>query len=164
MEIHKISIGSDQIDALVYEEFKNVTLWYKCLLKSSILTVQKQRDSLLRRMDQIQPHKGVVPEAFETELDGERFKFAINRLCNVLKVETSYFAAIYKQEQSSFPESKQDESKPRAIDEPQEPLLKKRKTIYHSQEPIIDLTEVGEPADTKQGGSMPKAEEKVSVT
>ena len=96
LAIHKISIGSDKIDALVYEEFKKVTLWYRCLLKSSILTVQKQRDNLLRRMDQIQPHKGVVPEAFETELDGERFKFAVNRLCNVLKVETSYFAAIYK--------------------------------------------------------------------
>ena len=115
-------------------------------------------------MDQIQPHKGVFPEAFETELDGERFKFAINRLCNVLKVETSYFAAIYKQEQSSFPEPNQDESKSKAIDEPQEPLLKKRKTIHHSQEPKIDLTEVGEPADTKQGDSMPKAEEKVSGT
>ena len=164
LAIHRISIGSDQIDALVYEEFKNVTIWYRCLLKSSILTVQRQRDSLLRRIDQIQPHKGVVPEAFETELDGERFKFAINRLCNVLKVETSYFAAIYKQEQSSFPEQKQDESKSKAIDEPQEPLLKKRKTIHHSQEPMIDLTEVGEPADTKQGGSMPKAEEKVSGT
>ena len=115
-------------------------------------------------MDQIQPHKGVVPEAFETELDGERLQFAINRLRNILKVETSYFAAIYKQEQSSFPEPKQDESKSNAIDEPQEPLLKKRKTIHHSQEPMIDLTEVGEPADTKQGGSMPKAEEKVSGT
>ena len=142
LSIHQINIGSDKIEALVYEDFSNTTIWYRCLLKSSILTVQKQRDSLLRRMEQIKPHHGAVPDTFCDVMEGERLKFASNRLCNVLKVDTSYFATIHRLEQASFSDIKPCKRRPKEEEEPVEPEKKKQRTALQSPAPVPELSEV----------------------
>lgn len=106
LAIHQLTIASDQVTALLYEEDSRPTTWYKAIIKPSILTVHKQRDSLLRRIDQVKPYHGVVPKSVDQQLEGDQLKFARSRLSGVLIIDEHYIVSISRVEQASFPKRK----------------------------------------------------------
>ena len=62
--IQHLTIGSDRVIAMLYEEFKNKILWHRITIDPKVLTTQRDATSLIRWMDHIKPFRGVIPEKF----------------------------------------------------------------------------------------------------
>ena len=126
--IHQLIVGSDQVMAIIYMEFKSSVIWYKVTIDSRVLTALKELTSLLRRMSTIKPFNGVIPKRFGRALEGERLKFARNSLHKTLGIEASYLSVIYKTESVSFSED---------TEEIEGPSKKKFKAIHQSPEMLF---------------------------
>ena len=139
--IHELTISSHEIMALLYEEVQSMLIWHKVVLKSNIMSVQKERESLLRRLDQITPYHGVIPASFDNHLKGDRWVFARNRLVKKLQVSAEYVVKISKVEAAGY--SSEDPCGT------QEPAEKKRKTGHgHPVDvilPLMSSTDVSRP-------------------
>ena len=122
LAIHELTISSTEVTTLLYEEFSNKLIWHKVTVKPKIMSAQKDRDSFLRRLDQVRPYHGVVPTSLGRPLEGDRLEFAKSRISGKLRVNVDYFDKIFKVERTGFSECKGDE------EESQEPAKKKMKT------------------------------------
>ena len=110
--IHHLTIGSDKVIAMLYEEFKNKILWHRITIDPKVLTTQRDATSLLRRMDQIKPFRGVIPKKFGKPLEGDHLKFARERLHYSLGIGAEYLATICKKEYASYSEDTEETSEP----------------------------------------------------
>ena len=126
--IHQLIVGSDQVMAIIYMEFKSSVIWYKVTIDSRVLTAPKELTSKLRRMSTIEFFNGVIPKRFGRALEGERLKFARNSLHKTLGIEASYLSVIYKTESISFSED---------TEEIEGPSKKKFKAIHQSPESLF---------------------------
>ena len=80
LAVHELTISSTEVTTLLYEEFSNKLIWHKVIVKPKIMSARKDRDSFLRRLDQIRPYHGVVPTSFRRPLEGDRLEFAESRI------------------------------------------------------------------------------------
>ena len=92
--IHHLAIGSEKILAMLYEEFKNKILWHRITIDPKVLTTQRDATSFFRRMDQIIPFHGVIPEKFGKPLEEDHLKFARERLHDCLGIGAECLATI----------------------------------------------------------------------
>ena len=88
MKIHELSI-TQKVHALVYEEGESIVTWFKVELTSKLLSMQRERESLFRRLMRLQPFQGEVPKQFK-ELDTSNLQLIGNRICKVLGVEERF--------------------------------------------------------------------------
>ena len=109
---HYLTIGNDKIIAILYEAFKNKVLWHKITSDPKVLTVQRDATCLLRRLDQIKPFHGVIPEKSGKPLEGYHLKFARERLHDILGIGAQYLATIYKKGDISYSENSEETSEP----------------------------------------------------
>ena len=88
MKIHELSI-TQKVHALVYEEGESIVTWFKVELTSKLLSMQRERESLFRRLMRLQPFQGEVPKQFK-ELDTSNLQLIGKRICKVLGVEERF--------------------------------------------------------------------------
>ena len=88
MKIHELSI-TQKVHALVYEEGESIVTWFKVDLTSKLLSMQRERESLFRRLMRLQPFQGEVPKQFK-ELDTSNLQLIGKRICKVLGVEERF--------------------------------------------------------------------------
>ena len=110
--IHHLTIGSDKVIAMLYEEFKNKILWHRITTDPKVLTIQRDATSLLRQMDQIKPFRGVIPGEVWKAVEGDHLKFARERLHDSLGIGAEYLATICKKEYASYSEDTEETSEP----------------------------------------------------
>ena len=88
MKIHELSI-TQKVHALVYEEGDSIVTWFKVELTGKLLSMQRERESLFRRLMRLQPFYGEVPKQFK-ELDTSSLQLIGKRICKVLGVEERF--------------------------------------------------------------------------
>lgn len=121
LSLHQLTIDSEEISAVIYEEFLSSLRWYKVKIDSSIRANSKMLHSLLRRLDQVKPFQGIVPVSICDQLEGEVLKIAKGRLSSILKIDTTFISCVWRKQDVPFSED------PESVQPP-----KKRSKITHS--------------------------------
>ena len=100
MKIHELSI-TQKVHALVYEEGDSIVTWFKVELTGKLLSMQRERESLFRRLMRRQPFYGEVPKQFK-ELDTSSLQLIGKRICKVLGVEERFMVNAARNIMSKF--------------------------------------------------------------
>ena len=100
MKIHELSI-TQKVHALVYEEGDSIVTWFKVELTGKLLSMQRERESLFRRLMRLQPFYGEVPKQFK-ELDTSSLQLIGKRICKVLGVEERFMVNAARNIMSKF--------------------------------------------------------------
>ena len=100
VKIHELSI-TQKVHALVYEEGDSVVTWIKVKLSGKLLSMQRERESLFRRLMRLQPFHREVPKQFK-ELDISSLKLIGKRICKVLGVEERFMVNAARKIMSKF--------------------------------------------------------------
>ena len=99
-QIHELSI-TQKVHALVYEEGDSIVTWFKVELTGKLLSMQRERESLFRRLMRLQPFYGEVPKQFK-ELDTSSLQLIGKRICKVLGVEERFMVNAARNIMSKF--------------------------------------------------------------
>lgn len=134
LKIHQLTLDSQEVNAIIYEKFLSSLRWYHVQIDSNIRSNSRMLASLLRRMDQVKPFEGVVPNKYNFQLEGDELQMAKSRLSGVLKIDTKFVQKVSKNVASGY----------LSISEGTEPAKKKQKTL-HSEAIPVDLTEKTKP-------------------
>ena len=100
MKIHKLSI-TQKVHALVYKEGDSIVTWFKVELTGKLLSMQRERESLFRRLMRLQPFYGEVPKQFK-ELDTSSLQLIGKKICKVLGVEERFMVNAARNIMSKF--------------------------------------------------------------
>ena len=100
MKIHELSI-TQKVHALVYEEGDSIVTWFKVELTGKLLSMQRERESLFRRLMRLQPFYGEVPKQLK-ELDTSSLQLIGKRICKVLGVEERFMVNAARNIMSKF--------------------------------------------------------------
>ena len=100
MKIHELSI-TQKVHALVYEEGDSIVTWFKVELTGKLLSMQRERESLFRRLMRLQPFYGEVPKQFK-ELNTSSLQLIGKRICKVLGVEERFMVNAARNIMSKF--------------------------------------------------------------
>ena len=100
MKIHELSI-TQKVHSLVYEEGDSIVTWFKVELTVKLLSMQRERESLFRRLMRLQPFHGEVPKQFK-ELDTSSLQLIGKRICKVLGVEERFMVNAARNIMSKF--------------------------------------------------------------
>ena len=100
MKIHELLI-TKKVHALVYEEGDSIVTWFKVELTGKLLSMQRERESLFRRLMRLQPFYGEIPKQFK-ELDTSSLQLIGKRICKVLGVEERFMVNAARNIMSKF--------------------------------------------------------------
>ena len=74
LDLHQLTITTEEVLALLYEEQGSSITWYKTQVKRDVLTEERQRNSLMHRFHQVKTNKGIVPKVIKKRLENKQLR------------------------------------------------------------------------------------------
>lgn len=94
MSIHSIQISRDDVSATLYEEGHSMVAWFKTDVSPAIITIAKQRESLVRRLLKAIPFQGEIPVKYECNLVGRQLIIFKTQISAILGIDENLITNI----------------------------------------------------------------------